>query len=79
MQALYEGFIASGDYRGIYDMLVSIKSLKKWLQKIQVAPIIQRDGVITQCPLSKAIRTIIKILENLLLSAMKGAIISELA
>ncbi|KAN0088044.1 hypothetical protein V8E55_006665 [Tylopilus felleus] len=77
IQALCNTFLTTGDYREIYNMVSAIEELEKRLTKI--TPATQRWSDIPECPLLKSICTVIKLLENLLLSAMEGDDVRDMA
>lgn len=76
MQVLCKRYIALHDYKEIYNTLSEIEALKKRLKEI--TPMLHWRSDATECPLSKGIHTVTKLLENLLLSAMESEDLHEL-
>ena len=81
IMALYEGFLASGKYTEIHDMLSGLEDLHKSVQKLDSANWTPASSValIVESPLSLTIHNIIKALEDLLLNIMEGADVKGLA
>lgn len=83
MKTLCEGFIASSDYKEIYDTVSAVEGLEARLGKIKAAAAAitrQQEPLITDCErLQKTIHTITRSLEDLLMSAMEGLDVSQLA
>ena len=77
---LCDDFIASGQYKEIYDTLSIVEGLDKHMRKLTSKNWTWSSGM-TQVPestLSKTMRTVIRSLEDLLLNAMEGASVSDL-
>lgn len=86
MQTLCDSLIASGDYKEVYDILSAVEALEARLGKITFARArVQQGSFVSdseQSPtrsLQKTIRTIERSLEDLLMSAMEGLDVSQLA
>ncbi|KAH0839409.1 hypothetical protein J3R83DRAFT_139 [Lanmaoa asiatica] len=79
LNALCECFLSSGNYTEINDVLSVVEGLYSHVQKL--ASKHWGPGVIEapESALSKSIRTIIKMLEDLLLNAMEGNDVRRLA
>ena len=79
MDALCQHFIASGDYQDIYHTLSLVEGLYKRVRNLASYNELLGGSDISESSISRAIRTIIKVLEDLLLNAMEGNDISKLA
>lgn len=68
-------FLTSGDYSlsDIYKTLSAVESIDEELRKAMVACAADSYGTVPENSLSKAARTITRVLENLLMNAMEGA------
>lgn len=80
MKALCRSFISSMEYREISHMLSVIEQLQERAQKLTWNHWWHTGQFdVPESSLSKAIQTVIKVLENLLLSMMEGADVNDLA
>lgn len=79
MDALCQRFIASGNYREIFDILSSVEGLNKRVQNLASCGWLDGRFDVPESSISRAIHTVVKALEDLLLNAMEGNDLSELA
>lgn len=77
MTALCESFISSGNYNEIYDTLSAVEPIEADIRKL---PPSKGDGhgEESETSLYKVTRTVVRVLEDLLLNAMEGTDVSEL-
>ncbi|KAG6377891.1 hypothetical protein JVT61DRAFT_14678 [Boletus reticuloceps] len=75
MKALYKRFLSSGNYGEIYNTLSAVEPIEKEIRSLAFA---EGDGMDLESSLFKTIRTVVKVLEDLLLNAMEGTDVSEL-
>ncbi|KAF8120429.1 hypothetical protein EV363DRAFT_1156167 [Boletus edulis] len=80
LHALCEGFLSSGKYTKIYDTLTVVEGLDARMRKLAYKNWIPPDMMnAPETSLSKSIRTVVKVLEDLLMNAMEGTDVKELA
>ncbi|KAG6370581.1 hypothetical protein JVT61DRAFT_11378 [Boletus reticuloceps] len=80
LHALCEGFLSSGQYTKIYDTLTVVEGLDAHMQKLSYKNWISPDTMnAPETSLTKSIRTVVKVLEDLLMNAMEGTDVKELA
>ena len=77
MDSLCKPLISSGDYQDIMNVLTTVNALNNHLCKLFTCHWSNR-GQRLDWLLSKAIHSIVKALEDLLMSAMKGTDVSDL-
>ncbi|KAF8125738.1 hypothetical protein EV363DRAFT_1175664 [Boletus edulis] len=75
MKALYKRFLSSGNYSEIYNTLSAVEPIEKEIRSLAFA---EGDGMDLESSLFKTIRTVVKVLEDLLLNAMEGTDVSQL-
>ena len=71
MEVLCKEYISTGEYKNIDNIHITVKVLYERMRKLT------RDYPPTESPLSRAIRTVLKVLEDLLLNAMGGEDVGE--
>lgn len=67
--------MSSGDYHDIYSTLSAVEPIEANIRKL---PPSEGHGEYSETSLYKATRTIVRVLEDLLLHAMEGTDVSEL-
>lgn len=77
MEVLCKEYISTGEYRTTYDTLAAVEKLSKNMRKLTSGHGYTKDYLPTESPLSRTIRTVLKVLEDLLLNAMEGEDIRE--
>ena len=75
MAALCKRFISSGNYDEVYNTLSAIEPIEADIRKL---PPSEGHGEDSKTSLYKVTHTVIRVLEDLLLNAMKGTDVSEL-
>lgn len=80
MIALCEGFLSSGQSMEICDVLAGVEELEKRMQKLASENWTPASSTmaVPESALSKALRTVIKTLEDLLLNIMEDADVKDL-
>ena len=71
MEVLCKEYISTGEYKNIDNIHITVKVLYERMRKLT------RDYLPMESPLSRAICTVLKVLEDLLLNAMGGEDVGE--
>ncbi|KAG6369860.1 hypothetical protein JVT61DRAFT_13420 [Boletus reticuloceps] len=79
LEVLCKEYISTGEYKNIDDTHITVEVLSERMRKIMSGPRHTRDYPPTESWLSRAIRTVLKVLEDLLLNAMEGEDVGEKA
>lgn len=72
MEVLCREYISTGKYKNINDTHTTVEVLSERMRKVMSGPRQTRDYPPTESWLSRAICTVLKVLEDLLLNAMEG-------
>ena len=75
MMVLCDGFLSTGNYNEIYDTLSAVEPIEADIQKLHP---FEGHGEDSTTSLYKVTRTVVRVLEDLLLNAMEGTDVSEL-
>ncbi|KAG6379397.1 hypothetical protein JVT61DRAFT_11865 [Boletus reticuloceps] len=77
MEALCKEYMSTGEYRKIYDTLTAVEKLSEETRKLSSGLGYTKDYLPIESPLSRTMRTVSKVLEDLLLNAMEGEEMGE--
>ena len=77
MGVLCKEYISTGEYKTIYDTLTAVEKVSKETRKLTSGCGYTKHYLPTQSPLSQAMHTALRVLEDLLLNVMEGEDVSE--